>query len=177
MKLLLLALAVMLAPAAQPRPLQRQAHDHTIYIVEGSAHQLARFQNEIGAGWKGGTLLKKDEKQGKSRYWAFAQRTAPQAREFMLASMMYQLKMDMEAYEESRSFPAIRAELDALAIKCGCTRDPFFITPLSEVRVSPEPGLSFEAIDCILSGIGASDALRALPTVFVGNGPIPEKAK
>jgi hypothetical protein len=160
--------ALALAAALQSSVIQRQAHDHTIYTVRGSADQLAKFQDEIGSRWSGGTLVSKDEKNGQYRYWALSERTAPQAREFMFGSMMSGLKLDIEAYDERQSFPAERAELDSIALGCGLSVDPFFITPKRELRVGPYPGVSFESVDCMLGKLKSSTVLSGIPTGFVG---------
>lgn len=174
-KVLLLPLVVSLS-GAQPQTIQRQGHDHTIYTIQGSADQLAKFEKEVGSQWKGGLLI--DKENGVYRYWAFAERTAPQAREFMFASIMSGLNLDIDAYEEQRFFPSERSELDAIATRCGFKIDPFFVTPRRELRLTPQPGDSVTSVDCALSGITASNTLRHLPMGgFVSNVTPSEKVK
>ena len=126
---------IALTLAGQPTTmLQRQHHDDTIYTVRGTAEQLAHFQADVGSSWKGGTLLTKDD--GLYRYWAFPDRTAPQAREFMFAAMRSGLFLDIIAYDERISFRAERTSLDQLAVSCGFASDPFFITPAGELKIT-----------------------------------------
>ncbi len=172
---ILLALTIALVAGAEPQTFQRQVHDHTIYTIQGSADQIAKFQNEVASQWEGGILLSKDEKKGQYRYWAFSERTAPQAREFMFGSIMSGLKLDIEAYDEQQHFSAERSGLDAIALKCGFTVDPFFITPQRELRVGPAPGATFEAVDCALRELKASNTLSELPMGFVGSEAPAEK--
>lgn len=175
MKAALLGLAFVLTSAGSPHSIQRQRHDHTIYIVHGSREQLARFDAEVASSWQGGVLLRKDESKGEYHYWAYGERTARQAREFMFGSMGFGLKLDIEAYEEKQSFPAERAELDAIAGRCGFGTDPFLITPRRELRVAPKLPVSQKSIDCARSAIKASTILRSLPLIFVGSVSAPER--
>ncbi len=125
-------------PAAE---LERERHDDTIYIVHGTRDQLARFDTDIAARWMGGKLLAKDNDQGAYSYWAFPDRTAPQAREFMFGAMSAGLALDILEYDERKSFPAERSTLDEIAISCGFRHDPFFVTPVGELKVT------FSAVD------------------------------
>jgi hypothetical protein len=176
-RLLALGLAFALSAADQPQAIQRLPHDDTIYTVHGSADELTKFNTEVGSKWQGGTLLSKDAGKGEYRYWAYGERTAPEAREFIFGSMRSGLKLDIEAYDERQYFPAERSELDAIALKCGFQTDPFFITPQRELRVAPEPTVSFESVDCMLSALKTSKTLRALPTGFVGSVAVQERGR
>ena len=128
--------------------LQRTRHDDTIYIVAGTADQLSRFQAETGLHWKGGRLLTKDASHGVYRYWAYADRTAPQAREFIFGAMRSGLFLDMLAYDERLPFRIERSTLDQIAIGCGLAHDPFFITPVGELKVSFDPTEREQAVTC-----------------------------
>ena len=147
--------------------LERKAHDHTIYTLRGTTEQLSHFEAEIGSEWRGGSLLSKDGSE--YRYWAYSERTAPQAREFMFGSMTSGLKLEIEAYEEVRFFPAERAELDSIALKCGFPADPFFITPTRELLMGPAPKATLQNVECGLAAIKASNTLRTLPMGLVGS--------
>jgi hypothetical protein len=128
--------------------LQRQQRDDSIYIVRGTAAQLAQFQTNLGSNWRGGRLLTKDDDQGLYRYWAYSDRTASQAREFMFGAIQSGLFLDIVAYDERLSFRRERFALDGIATSCGLTRDPFFITPLGELKVSFNTADPPEAVNC-----------------------------
>jgi hypothetical protein len=161
--------ALALVAGTQAQSLQREAHDHTIYTVQGSAEQLRKFQSEVLSQWQGGVLLNRDEDQGVYRYWAFSERSAPQARTFIFGSMMLGLKLDIQAYEEQQFFPAERSALDDIASSCRFARDPFFITPTREIRLSFRPNQRFQMIDCAMGKLRASKLLKGLKTVSIGN--------
>jgi hypothetical protein len=95
--LLAIASALLVFAGEPASTLQRERHEDTIYIVRGTADQLSRFQNDVGSRWEGGKLLTKDDAQGVYRYWAYPNRTAPQAREFMFGALMSGLMLDMIA--------------------------------------------------------------------------------
>jgi len=141
-------LALLFLAAEPAASLQRQPHDDTIYLVRGTADQLSRFQNEIGLRWQGGKLVGKDEAQGVYRYWAYPDRTAPQAREFMFGAMRLGLFLDILAYDERLQFRGERATLDEIATGCGLTHDPFFITPSGELEVSFDAAEAPRAVSC-----------------------------
>lgn len=167
-------LVAALAPGGEPT-LQRNAHDHTIYTLRGTTEQLARFEAEIGSHWRGGRLLSKSDSE--YRYWAYSERTAQQAREFMFGSMASGLNLEIEAFEEVRFFPDERAELDSIALKCGFAADPFFVTPMGELRMGPAPNATLQNVECGLENIKASNTLRPLPMLLVGSETAAEKVK
>jgi hypothetical protein len=137
---------------------QRQRQNHTIYMVRGSADQLKRFQSEVASSWKGGVLLADRSGPSEYHYWAFAQRTAPQGREFIFGSMMSGLQLDMETYEEKAFFPTERAALNDIVVSCSLKTDPFFITPRREIMLE-----SAEDNDaCAERKLEASDRLKGL---------------
>jgi hypothetical protein len=140
--------ALLLATGEPATALQREHHDDSIYIVRGTTEQLTRFHSEIAANWKGGELLTRDDAQGVYRYWAYADRTARQAREFMFGAMESALFLDMVQYDERVAFRAERTTLDDIAIDCGLTRDPFFITPVGELKVSFDASDPQQAVSC-----------------------------
>jgi len=123
-------------------------HDDTIYLVHGTGDQLSRFQADVGSHWEGGRLLSKDDPQGLYRYWAYPDRSAPQAREFMFGAMTSGLFLDIISYDERLSFRAARSALDEIAAACGFARDPFFITPVGELRVSFDAKEPSRAVNC-----------------------------
>jgi hypothetical protein len=130
------AFALIFATGASATELQRQSHDDTIYIVRGSIEKLTQFQNRIGSHWRGGRLLTEDKADGLYRYWAYPDRTAGQAREFMFSALMSGLFLDIVPYDERLPFRVERSALDDIAISCGLAHDPFFITPVGELKVS-----------------------------------------
>ena len=147
--------------------LQRERHEDTIYIVRGTADQLSRFQNDVGSRWAGGKLLTKDDAKGLYRYWAYPNRTAPQAREFMFGALMSGLMLDMIAYDERLPFRAERSALDEVAIGCGLTRDPFFITPDGELQVGFGPAEKPAAVTCVKEKLGRTTLpnVKMRPTI------------
>ena len=126
--------------------LERQSHDDTIYIVRGTSDELSQFEAEIGSHWAGGKLLTKED--GSYRYWAYPDRTAPQAREFMFGAMQSGLYLDIIAYDERLPFRSERSALDDIATSCGLIHDPFFITPVGELKVSFDPTEPRQGVRC-----------------------------
>jgi hypothetical protein len=137
---------VALGVAIPATTLQRDMHDDTIYVVRGGADQLVRFENDVGLGWKGGRLLKKEN--GTYYYWAYPDRTAPQARELMFGAMASGLTLDVQDYDQNSWFPAARTTLDNIAISCGFRKDPFFVTPAGDLQVVFDGHGSPKAIEC-----------------------------
>ena len=174
-RLITFALALVLASAVQAQTLQRERHDHTIYIVAGSADQLDRFHEDVGSRWQGGRLLEKDSGRGVAHYWAFSERTAPQAREFIFGSMLSGLKLDMKAYDEKQSFPTERSELDSIAIGCGFESDPFFITPLRELQIRRVADVTQDKAECAVRKLDASAELSGLPRAPIGSETLSEE--
>ena len=142
------ALALLLLTGEPTSTLQRQRHDDTIYIVRGTAAQLTRFQADMASNWKGGRLLTKDDAQGLYRYWAYPGRTASQAREFMFGAMQSGLFLDIVAYDERLPFRGERTALDQIAVGCGLTHDPFFITPVGELEINFDIAEQPKAVTC-----------------------------
>jgi hypothetical protein len=152
-----MAMLVQVSEPAQSA-FQRQRQNHTIYTVRGSADQLKRFQSEVVSSWKGGVLLADRSVPSEYHYWAFAQRTAPQAREFIFGSMMSGLQLAMDAYNEEAFFPVERAALNEIVVSCALKTDPFFITPRREIVLE-----SAEDKDaCAQRQLEASDRLKGL---------------
>ncbi|MFL6760638.1 hypothetical protein [Sphingomonas sp.] len=146
--ILAIASALLLLSGEPTSTLQRQRHDDTIYIVRGTVDQLTRFQTDIASHWDGGRLLTKDDAEGLYRYWAYPDRTAPQAREFMFGAMRSGLFLDIIAYDERLPFRGERSALDAIATGCGLIHDPFFITPMGELKVSFDTAEPPQAVSC-----------------------------
>jgi hypothetical protein len=143
---LLAPAALFLLAAGPTTTLQRDRHEDTIYVVQGAPDQLSRFEQDVGSRWKGGKLLKRED--GTYYYWAFPDRTAPQARELMLGAITSGLLLDIREYDQSDWFAAARSTLDTIAISCGLQRDPFFISPAGELQMSFQGGTPGPAIDC-----------------------------
>jgi hypothetical protein len=70
-------------------------------------------------------------------YWAYADRTAPQARSFVFGAMRFGVELEIFSYQQDVLFPTEREQLDKVALQCGAEKDPFFLIPLEEVRVLP----------------------------------------
>lgn len=154
-------LAVGTATAAPPVMLQRQTREDTIYVLKGSKAALERFRTEVGNQWTGGTLVTVGSKAGFLRYWAYSDRTAVEARALMMPAVLSGLMKGVVEYSEATAFPQERRRLDGIAVGCGATVDPFFITPNRSVELSLPADASKQSRACLASG----QATMAIPMV------------
>jgi hypothetical protein len=121
---------------ADAQNLERRDRQETIYTLRGSAEALAAFKKNVGTDWTGGAVIDADESDGALAYWAYSDRTAAEARAFMVPAIMSGLQLDFEEYKEAEQFPAERSKLDRLAVRCGAKADPFFVTPKRSVEIT-----------------------------------------
>lgn len=164
-----------IASAQSGEPLQRQQHDHTIYILSGDPTLVAKFHENVGVEWEGGVLLEANEAEGVYRYWAYGWRTAPQARQFMMPAMFSGLDLKFETYDDAKAFPELRAELDDASLSCGMTMDAFLILPDRSVTLITSPEhieTQSEQLTCLLAKIRSGEILQGESFGFLGNEAI-----
>ena len=139
-----------------------------IYVVRGDAAQLQRFDSEIAKGWLGGKFLGRLSTKSEYRYWAYSSRTASQARVFMFGSMNYGLRLDFEAYQERTYYPAERALLDEIALRCRLKSNALFIEPDRTVLVNPQAA-DKEVTDCVTTELKKAKAGADMPLKLLAN--------
>ena len=66
----------------------------------------------------------------------------------MFGAMKSGLLLDIVAYDERLPFRGERTALDDIATDCGLTHDPFFITPVGELKVSFDTTEPPQAVSC-----------------------------
>ncbi|MFL6729688.1 MAG: hypothetical protein ACJ8D6_11875 [Sphingomicrobium sp.] len=137
-----------------------------IYVVRGDAGQLERFAADVGKGWQGGEYLERLSSRIEYRYWAYPTRSAPQAREFMFASMNYGLRFEIEDYDDAIYYPNERTRLNAVASRCAITLDTFFIEPNRTLIVS-QTGLGTKGSNCIRTEL--NKASMGMPIKYRSN--------
>ena len=145
----ILLIAVAFTYSSQPAKLQRQERQDTIYVVRGAPGALEAFRTKLGDNWSGGKFLSGSSKKGSLRYWAFSDRTASEAREFIMPAVFSGLQLKPEQYDEARAFPTERRVLDQIAISCGAKSDPFFIDPERDVELTTDVGSANSFRTCL----------------------------
>jgi len=161
------AAAVTAAPT-----LERPEREDTIYVLHGDLKQLETFETALGE-WEGGELIKKDPDAGAYSFWAYSERTAPQARQFIMPAAMSGLKLEVLEYDQATAYPQERTSLDEIAISCGLKEDPFFVSPTGVVQFRPGPQAAYEPVACALRRAMDTDLFKSR-FVFVGNEKVSE---
>ena len=147
---LLLAFAAQASSLAAP-PFERADREDTIYELSGDPEKLAEFEQSL-AEWEGGELIYSDEEEGVYVYWAYSERTAGQAREFLIPAAMSGLQLGIFRFDEDVAFPEMRAAADSIAVDCGATSDPFFIAPNGKVQIPGRSQMEDAYLSCLQSG-------------------------
>lgn len=160
-------IAAAAATATVNASLERPTREDTIYVLHGDPKELESFESTLGD-WEGGELIEKDLDDRAYYYWAYSERTAPQARQFIMPAMLSGLEIAIQEYDQEKAFPELRAHADTIAIECGATEDPFFVSPTGEVQLRPSPKADFMVLACALKGARASDDIKTR-LVVVGN--------
>jgi hypothetical protein len=138
-------------------PLERPEREDTIYVVRGEAEELEAFEEELGK-WQGGELIDEDVDAGTYTFWAYSERTASQARQFLMPAALSGLQIDVLNYDQEYAFPEIRARADSIAIECGATQDPFFIKPTGAIQLFVSDDLGEDIRACLKGGLRSSEA-------------------
>jgi hypothetical protein len=153
-------------------PIERPARDDTIYVLYGESAELEAFEAELGE-WQGGERIEKDVQQDHFVYWAYSERTAPEARQFLIPALTSGLKLEIFSYDQTALHPDKRAVLDQIAVSCGFEKDPFFVAPTGYVRFEPPADTAFDTAACALKEARTSDLINP-SLIFIGNEVIEE---
>ena len=152
-----LALSFGLAVAAAAASDTGSPHaDDTIYILRGDAEALRRFQAELGEHWSGGTIVDQDAADGEIRYWAYAKRTAQEARAFLIPAARSGLELKIDQYQESVSFPVLRKRLDGLVVECQQPPSSLWIQPTGRIDFNIGHGFPSAAKKCLEDALSRS---------------------
>ena len=130
--------------------LQRQNREDTIYVLRG---ELKTFHQKVGEEWTGGTVIDDDSSDGTLTYWAYSDRTAAESRAIMLPAIFGGLQMTFAEYQEAKEFPLERRKLDEVALGCGATIDPFFVSPKRSIEISMPDNADAKLRTCLLDGV------------------------
>lgn len=155
MKIAAIWIVFAVAAAAAPPTIERPEREDTIYVLHGATDELEAFTTRLGD-WEGGELIAKDLEAGTYTFWAYSERTASQARQFIMPAVFSGLVPEMLEYHQEAAFPQERAILDEIAIACRLNVDPFFISPSGEVEFRPPVQSDPDAIACAMES--AKDA-------------------
>jgi hypothetical protein len=147
------------ATAAANTPLERPTREDTIYVLHGDLQDLEAFEEALGA-WDGGELFDKDSEGGSFYFWAYSERTASQARHFIMPAAVSGLEIEIFEYDQEYAFPEIRARADEIAIGCGAAVDPFFVKPTGETQVLAENELAADLRTCLETELRRGSSAR-----------------
>ncbi|XUU60295.1 hypothetical protein ACRAQ6_12095 [Erythrobacter sp. HA6-11] len=157
-----------------PEPIIRPESDFTVYVLTGDTEILSSFHEEIGANWEGGTFLRSYENTGEYHYLAYAWRTAPQARMFMMPAMFAGLELEFRAYDDATYFPELRSIIDQELVKCGVKVDPMLILSSDTVSYFPQRVNDLQSMECMLDFVKSGGLGENVSFGFLGNEKIEE---
>jgi hypothetical protein len=170
-----LFLVIVSAPALGSPALERPHREDTIYVLQGDLPRLEAFATKM-SDWEGGELIEKDAKSKAFYFWAYSERTASQARQFLMPAAFSGLSLEIQSYDQVLAYPELRKSADTVAAACDVRVDPFFVAPTGRVRFRPAPTMSVDQSACVLKGALASQEVGPLLDI-IGNEAVADESE